>query len=776
MARQPRFWVTVQNEPYPSGSTVRYDMGHRPIDGEYFIEGRLTQSSSVFLSLSDSNGSIVPSSFSFDGRDDDRWMRMLLEDDSYGWLHNREVTAYIESDQALTAGDDPMVVYRGVISAVKLASRMGFSIQSRDWVGSKRSPFNPDRALMLRKLTRGLFSQLPEELIGKPQDIIVGEISDNNSKNIYGELVPKGRFIPRWVGTKTIVDDGSPPPTTYTKVYLDPPKLFSATVHGTPGTRTCTYGVTFVTRTGQTVLSNLITVTNCPTTFTLTDYVRLNWGFAPGSNSAQYWDQIIASIPYVADGSGTPTNRLDTMNDGGNWRTWEEQNQTEDFYNDDGDDSHHKSPAPPTRNTALVDQRTDSGANISEWDIYFMAGHAINPDHVYGRFWPAWTTGGSYFREEIPAGGYGGDILFPGETGWPHADPYVDLVDSDTGLTHRCTVFYARGPRSLAHKNGDEYFAFNTTGLEDVGDGSGVPIRRAGFALQHLLSEFVLGNSGKGYYTGAWGGTPTFSDGSHMIDTGSVQTWQDVTEEWMGTTLGYTMDRWFSEEMTVGELLQAFNNSYNAKTGFDPRGRMFLDCWNFAADVTAAAVYRQHIEIIDMFPPEPMESEMANRFLGSWDWDNVNNEFSRSNTIVESTDSQNGYKETIELEWPLLLVRESAVALDVLGRIRDLRQWRPTYINLVVGMGACQHRPGDVIAVSHARGTGASGYVDRYFKIMSMELMPRIGRYTLHCMDISRWLNAVFAPAGLEDETTMTGNLGDETSPLPPPTGAYTLV
>jgi hypothetical protein len=77
---------------------------------------------------------------------------------------------------------------------------------------------------------------------------------------------------------------------------------------------------------------------------------------------------------------------------------------------------------------------------------------------------------------------------------------------------------------------------------------------------------------------------------------------------------------------------------------------------------------------------------------------------------------------------------------------------------------------GDQIRLSHYDGIED---VERPFFLVRHQIDPMTGIGTVTGLDLSRLLGYAFG--ALEDETTMTGNLGDETSTATPPTGAFEL-
>lgn len=96
---------------------------------------------------------------------------------------------------------------------------------------------------------------------------------------------------------------------------------------------------------------------------------------------------------------------------------------------------------------------------------------------------------------------------------WPFVNWYVPITNK--GQEYWVTMIFGRGPISQAHVDGKVPLSCNVAGIETQGDGDGILISKAPYALQWLFDHPVL----RGTTSGLWGSVGAFADGVGMVKT-----------------------------------------------------------------------------------------------------------------------------------------------------------------------------------------------------------------------------------------------------------------
>lgn len=781
MRKQPNFWVKAHLTKYPTAGETLLTMSNRAMQGPGWIEGRLTSQGTVDRSASDESGAPVRGRASINFVDADRRIRTLMADTENKYLQSREVEFFLQSEEQRLVAATPEVFFTGLIRQTPLADRMAGSFVMDDWLGSRRSPFSNEKKIGgNRKITRDIWPQVAKELIGKMQPIVIGDLSDEGVVDETGNPADVGAVVAIPVGARFIAGiGGGPEPEGVEIRYITPPVNLSYSIVGTPGSTTYRYAISAISGTGETLASTTLVITNGPTQLSELNYIVLNWSLPPEGG-----DQVIA---YRVMGRFSTQTYLGLTTNNGSFVN------PETTFTDIGFQSPQSGSAPTSPTAVLQAYVPGSDFEVAEvWQTFLVCGHAINPDHIHDVYFPDWDPGQEPERRKVPSDdAYGVDILVPGKPNWPFPTPYVDFVDQRTGDIHRCTVIFARGPRALYAMQGKAGYALNMCGIEDVGDGTGEPIRKAAFALQWVLDEMCAANDGKGYFSGTWAGLPYFKSNPtlSLIDTDSIQQTQDDTIALIGG-VGYVMDTIIDEEVSVGDFITAFNNQYQTKNGTNRFGQFRLwlpDRYRTAADVAAAVIYREGTDIIRMDPPDPNYDTVENKWSFTYWYNFEKKEFRNDIETLDQKPSQDAYLDDVrEVDVvEMKLIADRVTARNVMGRRRSRRAFHQVYQTITTGMIGLRSDLGDVIRIIHREGLGSAGW-DAYFIVSRVVVNIDVAEVTL----TGQYIGAA-DPAGslaglptvlgygvplLGDETGSDAILlGDETSTEPPPVGAYLL-
>jgi hypothetical protein len=167
-------------------------------------EGRVVKGGwePIERTLSDPSGHYETSKFGCTVNDTDRLMRGWLGDISTENLVNREASVKLISDAGRRAGTTPRIIGRGKIRDPKPLGGMTFSFSGEDIIGG--DIISGTKKLPQRLMTRELFDDIHRDMIGKPQPIIYGEVSDDGALDENGEPAAKGLVPVFWCGQEQI--------------------------------------------------------------------------------------------------------------------------------------------------------------------------------------------------------------------------------------------------------------------------------------------------------------------------------------------------------------------------------------------------------------------------------------------------------------------------------------------------------------------------------------------------------------------------------------------
>lgn len=164
--------------------------------------GRLFGLGKITRGMSDDNGNYAGVSFGVRLDDKDRAaLRTRLGDEAERYVWDREIRAYIASETNRRTGfsTPPRELARCLTKDIALDRGFTGSIQCEDRLISQFGAFGPDRSFSSRLLTAGLLAGLPRDLIGKPQQWIFGEVSDEGATDPTTGLANAKGLVPIWL-------------------------------------------------------------------------------------------------------------------------------------------------------------------------------------------------------------------------------------------------------------------------------------------------------------------------------------------------------------------------------------------------------------------------------------------------------------------------------------------------------------------------------------------------------------------------------------------------
>jgi hypothetical protein len=697
----PEIWLEMTVQPYPSGSASVYRFSTKPIAAaNSFIEGRVLARGwgTLERALSDWRGNIEASAFSVQLEDSDGLIRGLIESFGVTAFPNPETAVKLLSEAGRAAGLTPRVIHRGYLgkSPQPLPNRKA-QLESVDVLGSRFYHFAPEAPLQKVFITRehleaaGLYGT-PADVLGKPYNIIIGEHSDAGTLDINGNDAAKGMIPPDLLGTEHEA----------TQIVQIPPPVLSASVVGTPGGDTGHYQVTMLTANGETVGSNIVTVSNVPEPRDASNYVELTWTAPSG------WEAIYASMAVAFRVCGRthnpPATYLDMMNNGGTFTSPEYE------YHDDHDQDIEKLPAAPAVGTATVVLTNPNDPSTL----------------VTGDIWTTFAVGlGHILGVEV----YGSDLVAGGEPSRTllntSSDPDLqppEVIEIGTGADQiRVTVFYAKGVRVQQHLDGIVKFAVNCCGVEEVGDGTGDPITEAGPGLQWLLNEIALKDEGTGYRTGNYGPLEMFTDGTTpILKPTTFSAFQALTAVWIGGR-GYQMHLALTETVTLSQVLQWACLTFHIHVGTTQHGQVGIWALDPSVDTSTAPHYRVFDVHGPLPAPEIAEEEVENRLRFRYGYDPDLREYPGDMETIEHLGSQDlyGLKDAsgsaVDSFLELRCTRDQVTARNAMARRLYQNRIAPIYQPVPLSLRAMESDLGSVFVLTHHDGVGVNGYIDQPF-------------------------------------------------------------
>ncbi len=333
------------------------------------------------------------------------------------------------------------------------------------------------------------------------------------------------------------------------------------------------------------------------------------------------------------------------------------------------------------------------------------------------------------------------DLLVPG-INWPYANPYLELTNPDTGRTFWLTGVFVTGPLLDDHLNGVVTLAFNAIGIEDVGDGTGLPIMRIEDAKQHRLENHWINQWSSGPYATDLV-YPQFEDGTAMVRSSSFTARQQFFIDQLGDA-GILVSEYADTQQSNLDVVRQWNTDTESKIGVNQHGQI-LD-FGFDEFVDTSDWPRLN-HVTDIFGPMVRTSgiERENVVSGSCDWDPDFDKTRAGPFIYSSTTGIAKYKGRIRQGEPII-----AKMLDntehfqwVLQRRLERLQVGLTMIDVPVPIDPwLNYDVGTGVLLNSEDGPGPDGYVDQPCLIMRRRISVQSRLMTLTLWDVGDLMNA----------------------------------
>ncbi len=644
----------------------------------------------------------------------DRFFRTLLSDQD---LEGDEIRVCMATPAARAAGTAPRILARAIVQQSPTSSGLEARLTAVDVLFSDFGPFGPDRQWPNIPIPSGVWENTPPESLQLICPVLYGEKSDEGAVNPVTNAANAKGLIPLiYVGQEDLGSDS-----------VDPePWVEDATITTIP---------TPLTLTNSTASGGDITVPVYPWLMAVRDgLVSVQPGSVtstlnplgvtePGGIAAVFhFDQVAEADYYIGVVADEYTYHPITNPDVGNIGVGTHDNATFDgwFSND------FSMVVPHLDNAGRVT------ASNSVWDAYLVhhaAGFQIL--NLYGSDLGGGVPTNRRDRTLIDTATRGGsDVLGPDWTNWPFADRYRDYTLPD-GSSLRLTMIYARGPLSEDHRNGVVNMTVNAIGIEDVGDGTGLPLLDALACEQHWIENYLI----NGYTSGNWATTgPAYEDGTPKVRSTSFLSGQAFTVAALGGQ-GLTAGWYVDQAQSVSAWEAEWMRSTETRTGINGHGQV-VKFWLDENQDTSTWGRIDHAP--DVFGPitRTPGQERENVIAGAaCDWDADANKFRVAFDHLKSTTGITKYKNREKPSAPLastILNVDTHLAWVMQRRLARL-QYGEALQDITGPLRWLDTDVGSGILLNSIEGVGASGDVDRRYLILrrKTDLEARLVTYSL---------------------------------------------
>ncbi len=711
-----RFTLLLEQVPAGTGTTT-YRWSTKPLaDAGAWAEGRIIKYGTVERRASTIDGDYDIATLDVELTDADGLFRGLLATQATRYFTGREAALELLSEAGRVAALAWRTIMRGRVTDIQAVPGRKVKIRVSDTVGSHFSGFDLEKEMGVR-ITKREHPNAKDEVVNRIYPIVTGEHSDIGAVDENGNAADKGLLPVVDVGDYLLDGDGN----EYNDVpfaYLTAPQNLTLTINGTPGTTEISYQVTAVSPYGETVVSEVST-TSANATLSGTDNIQLNW------------DAQVGAIEFRVYKNG---RLLDRLNNG------ETYTDPETTYTDDGGTT-VGGVTPPLTNTAQIDQ-VINGSTVAGWGRLIMK---IGPNPEVLEMYAS-DLGSPPKRIRVAESLYGSEFLIPGRSGWPYANPYIEI----NGI--RMGVAYARGPRLAHHRDNTITITWNGCGDEDIGDGTGDSITEAFRALQHILNEYVLKNDGVGYHTGTYGPLETYSNGVAKLKTSQFTAMQTLTTTWIGGR-GYQAAIAIYQPISLREFLHRFNVSFASHMASNHHGQMYPVLIDDTADPTLGRLYRDRIEIRSLDAQDIDHDAVETKVTGHYDFDVDANKFRISDQVIEDTAASDFYFAPRERSVrQCYYTRDAATFTDALSRHLTRYKVAPRRVVFKTNLLGIEDEVGTQIRLTHYDGAGGvDGDVETPMLVLGQKVDPNTGDVSLDCLDLQRIIETGISEFGAAD-------------------------
>lgn len=333
----------------------------------------------------------------------------------------------------------------------------------------------------------------------------------------------------------------------------------------------------------------------------------------------------------------------------------------------------------------------------------------------------------------------GKDVMVFGYPNYVRTTPYEDIMGSD-GIVYRNTDAWVRGPLLDDHLAGIVTIAFNMIGVEDRGDGTGLPITDYFTAYNWFVENIVIRNShiptGPGQL---WpqhdGDLTTYADGTYMVRGSSFVAAQARTVTAFGGR-GLQVSAYFGTQSAMQSGIQLWNDNGWCRTGENQHGQICVLKLNLYDDPSTWPRIEHVSRIFGPVTITNPQTEIENVVQGQCDWDP---DFGRYRNALVQRPSADGilHNKGVRKLSPVIdgrLTHDPLQFQFILDERKDYAKDGPTYAAIQGDIGLVDYPIGTGILLTTIMGPGAAGYVDQPMIILTHHIALDSRLVTTTCL------------------------------------------
>lgn len=319
----------------------------------------------------------------------------------------------------------------------------------------------------------------------------------------------------------------------------------------------------------------------------------------------------------------------------------------------------------------------------------------------------------------------GFDVMIPGYPGYTRPAKFEDFIDPTDGRKWRVTDFGIRGPLLREHLNGGPTIATNTIGMEDRGDGTGLPIVDGYTAKCHWWDNFVhRQGTCPPIDDNLWPQTqddlPQWSDGITKTMQSSFALLQARSAESLGG-YGIRLGIVFDEGISLRDAAQLWNDNLGCRTVNEEHGRVKVWSIDKYADTSTWPRLIHAQRVFGSVEAPRAVDEAMNVIRAGFDWDPDARVFRQTPPPLKSAPAirRNKRYEKPSKHYDFKMLTEPAFAAWRMNQILGLNQDGPIYVPIEqCDLGVFDFPIGTGVLFTSIMGTGAEGYVDQPIVIL----------------------------------------------------------
>lgn len=336
----------------------------------------------------------------------------------------------------------------------------------------------------------------------------------------------------------------------------------------------------------------------------------------------------------------------------------------------------------------------------------------------------------------------GVDVMIAGYAGFIRPTPYEDFTSVDGD--YRVFDSWIQGPLLDAHLAGEVTLACNLIGIEDQGDGSGLPITEYftayAFAWDNLIHrQLQKPSAAGGLWPQAESDLPLWADGLSRTKRSSFAAAQALSVERVGG-IGYEISAAFTEAISIRDFVQLFNDNVGCHTYEDDHGRVCVLLIDEFQSTSSFTRVDHDALIFGEVRRRRALDELVNHYKGGCDWDPEMGYFREDDMFASDAEAikrNKGFRRFSKHIDGKLVAKKSQFQ-HTLNRRLFFDKDGPIYVQITDGHAWLMDiNVGEGILLTSKVGPGPNGYVDHPMIVLDRDFNVKRELTGLVCVDLS---------------------------------------